>query len=360
MSPSTQTGEPSVSIIIPLFNEEEIIPLLIETIFKEFGQNPAFLELVLVDDGSRDRTASLVLDYASRESRIRLVQHDRNRGLGAAIRTGLKAAEGDLILYTDADLPFDFSLIPNLISLAGHNRVVSGYRLNRGEGARRWVLTKVYNWLIYTFFGLRVRDVNFACKVIPRRLARVIDLQSEGSFIDAEILLEAQRHGLTICQAPLVYYPRTIGQSTLSRPSVIFVIMREMAKYTLQTTSIREAKTPLLLRSPFIRYGLAFLATLCAFLLSMLLQSPLIGVSSLFIVGIVAVSLYGGWKPGVLATILSLVTIDFFVLPPKWSLTIGQDDLSRAAWFASAVLFAAVINAVRKVMTQETESWSEE
>jgi glycosyltransferase involved in cell wall biosynthesis len=234
MSPSDRTGDPSVSIVIPLFNEEEIVPLLIETIFKEFGHVPAFLELVLVDDGSRDRTAALVSEYAGHEPRIRLVQHDRNRGLGAAIRTGLKAACGDLILYTDADLPFDFSLIPHLISLADHSRVVSGYRLNRGEGPRRWVLTKGYNWLIYCLFGLHVRDVNFACKIIPRRLVRVIDLQSEGSFIDAEILLEAQRYGLEITELPLVYYPRTLGQSTLSRPAVIFRILDEMTKYWLR------------------------------------------------------------------------------------------------------------------------------
>ncbi len=235
MSPSTQTGDPSVSIIIPLYNEEETVPLLIETIIREFGHDPAFLELVLVDDGSRDRTAELVLEHASHNPRIRLVQHDRNRGLGAAIRTGLKAAVGDLILYTDADLPFDFSLIPSLISLADHNRVVSGYRMNRGEGARRWILTKGYNWLIYALFGLHVQDVNFACKIIPLRLARVMELHSEGSFIDAEILLEAQRHGLTLTQMPLVYYPRTLGQSTLSRPTVIFRILGEMMKYLLRT-----------------------------------------------------------------------------------------------------------------------------
>lgn len=234
MSPSTPTGDRSVSIIIPLYNEEEIVPLLIESIFKEFGDDPAFLELVLIDDGSRDRTAALVRERAIDEPRIRLVQHDGNRGLGAAIRTGLKAACGDLILYTDADLPFDFKLIPNLISVADHNRVVAGYRLNRGEGARRWVLTKGYNRLIHALFGLHVRDVNFACKIIPRRLARVVELKSEGSFIDAEILLEAQRHGLSIVELPLVYYPRTIGQSTLSRPMVVFRILGEMTKYLLR------------------------------------------------------------------------------------------------------------------------------
>src|SRR5216683_1656718 len=137
----------SLSIVIPLFNEEENVVPLIEAIFAVLAEDPEFLELVLVDDGSHDRTASLVLKLAEDEPRIRLISHGRNRGLGAAIRTGFAAAAGDLILYTDADLPFDFKLIPQLLELASDHSIVIGYRANRGEGLRRWVLTKGYNLL---------------------------------------------------------------------------------------------------------------------------------------------------------------------------------------------------------------------
>jgi len=235
MSPKRAIEGLSFSLIIPLYNEEENVPLLIETIFKEIGNHPAFLEVVLVDDGSRDKTVELLRAYSRHETRIRLVQHERNRGLGAGIRSGLQSARGDLILYTDADLPFDFSLIPQLISIAGQDRIITGYRLNRGEGPRRWILTKGYNLLIYLCFGLRARDVNFACKVIPRSLVRRITLESEGSFIDAEILLEALRQGLSIKEFPLTYYQRARGQSTLSRPQVILGILNEMARYALNS-----------------------------------------------------------------------------------------------------------------------------
>lgn len=238
-------GDRSFSIIIPLYNEEETIPLLLETIFKEVGTLPTFLELVLVDDGSHDKTAALVMKHAQSEPRVRLVKHDRNRGLGAAIRTGLQNARGDLILYTDADLPFDFSLIPKLILLGETDRVISGCRLNRGEGPRRWILTKTYNLLIYVLFGLRVRDVNFACKVIPQWFAQCLELRSEGSFIDAEILLEARRHGLAINEFPMVYHQRTLGQSTLSRPQVILGILGEMGRYIFRTwLAVKPNLTP--------------------------------------------------------------------------------------------------------------------
>lgn len=220
------------SVVVPLFNEEENILPLIQKITEAVGADERFLEIVLVDDGSCDQTAALGLELAEKDERVRLIRHERNQGLGAAIRTGLEAASGDLVLYTDADLPFDFSLIPQLIALANEQSVVSGYRLNRGEGGRRWILTKSYNALIWLLFGLSLRDVNFACKIFPRQFLKKAKFNSHGSFIDVEILLEARRMGLNIVEHPLVYYPRERGLSTLSRPQVILFIVREMLGYS--------------------------------------------------------------------------------------------------------------------------------
>jgi glycosyltransferase involved in cell wall biosynthesis len=234
MSNGSAPSHPPLSIVVPVYNEEQGIAQLIKAIFSVLSTDPDFLELVLVDDGSCDRTAELVLELAEFEPRIRLLRHERNRGLGAAIRTGLAAAEGDLILYTDADLPFDFSLIPQLIALASNERVVVGYRTNRGEGLRRWILTRAYNFLCRFCLGLTLRDVNFACKLIPRRALRGMRLESEGSFIDAELLIECRRQGFVINEFPLTYYRRTRGLSTLSRPMVIVGILIEMTEYFLR------------------------------------------------------------------------------------------------------------------------------
>jgi glycosyltransferase involved in cell wall biosynthesis len=234
MFPLAVERHPTLSLVIPLFNEEEGLPLTVAAIFEALGDDPDFLELVLVDDGSRDRTAELAAQFAAAEPRIRLVRHERNRGLGAAIRTGLAAAEGELVLYTDADLPFDFKLIPNLLRLAQPNKIVIGCRNNRGEGGRRWVLSKGYNLLCRLVLGVWVRDVNFACKLLPRAAVRRMNLQAEGSFIDAEMLLECRRLGYEIAELPLTYYPRTVGESTLSRPRVVWGILEEMLRYFLR------------------------------------------------------------------------------------------------------------------------------
>ncbi len=234
MLPRAVARHPALSLVIPLFNEEESLPLTVTAIFKALGDDPDFLELVLVDDGSRDQTAELAQQFAAADARIRLVRHERNRGLGAAIRTGLAAAEGELILYTDADLPFDFQLIPELLKRAHPNNIVIGCRNNRGEGGRRWLLSKGYNVLCRLALGVWVRDVNFACKLLPRAAVRRMNLQAEGSFIDAELLLEARRLGYEIVEMPMTYYPRTVGESTLSRPRVVWGILEEMFRYFLR------------------------------------------------------------------------------------------------------------------------------
>jgi hypothetical protein len=90
--------------------------------------------------------------------------------------------------------------------------------------------------------GFHVRDINFACKLIPRTAVQRMQLASEGSFIDAEILLECRRQGLEIVEFPLTYFPRTLGQSTLSRPQVIFVILREMFAYLHRTAQLEDRR----------------------------------------------------------------------------------------------------------------------
>lgn len=232
------------SIIIPLYNEEENVNPLVEKLLKVVGRNHRLLEIILVDDGSIDTTAEKCLELSQQHPEIKTFRHKGNRGLGAAIRTGLEMARGDFILYTDADLPFDFNLIPQLFELADENRVIAGQRINRGEGIRRLVLTKAYNFLVWFLFGLSLKDANFACKIFPKQFTQKIQLNSEGSFIDVEMLLESRRIGLEIIEFPMVYYPRERGLSTLSRPSVIIGIVKEMITYAANLSFSELALLP--------------------------------------------------------------------------------------------------------------------
>ena len=237
MAPSPEREKfQKLSVFYPMWNEEDYIERAMR-----FGKRAcedlvesgdiADYELIIIDDKSTDRTPEIADAMAAADPHVRVIHHDRNRKLGGSMKTGFAAASGDLVLYTDADLPFDMDELPRAVRLLRDYEVdiISAYRFDRtGEGSLRAVYTFVYNGLIKALFGVKVRDINFAFKLCRRRIFEHVQLKSEGSFIDAELVIRATRMGYEIMQMGVDYFPRTRGESTLSSPGVILKILREM------------------------------------------------------------------------------------------------------------------------------------
>jgi glycosyltransferase involved in cell wall biosynthesis len=228
----TARSNPSLSLVIPMFNEEESIEHALacatDALNRHCGED---WEIVVVDDASEDRSAAIVQREMAAEPRIRLLRHPVNRRLGATLKTGFAAVRKDVVLYMDADLPFDPEAIgPALQAMrVARADLIAGYRLDRtGEGFRRAVYSYCYNTLIGLLFGWPHRDINFSFKLIRREVLAAIELKSEGSLIDAELIVKAKNLGFVIQQLGLDYFPRTRGISTLSSPAVILKIFREL------------------------------------------------------------------------------------------------------------------------------------
>ena len=225
-----------LSVFYPMWNEEDYIERALtfgkracETLV-ERGDILDY-ELIVIDDKSTDRTPEIAERLAAADPHVRVIHHEKNRKLGGSMKTGFAAATGDLVLYTDADLPFDMHELPRAVRLLREYEVdiISAYRFDRtGEGSLRAIYTFVYNALIKALFGVKVRDINFAFKLCRRRIFDHVELKSEGSFIDAELVIRATRMGYEIMQMGVDYFPRTRGESTLSSPGVILTILREM------------------------------------------------------------------------------------------------------------------------------------
>lgn len=204
-------------------------------------------EVVLVDDGSTDDTPSIIDAIAATDPHVRTVHHEHNRGLGAAVRSGFDAASGDVLLYTDTDLPFDLLELHKALRLLHlyEADIVSMYRFDRtGEGPKRFLFSYAYNWLIRLALGVRVRDVNFAGKLLRRDVLDNLQLQSEGSFLDAELLAKAERLGFTIVQFGVDYFPRTRGTSTLATGPVIVDMLRDVVRRRSELRQIRPLPRP--------------------------------------------------------------------------------------------------------------------
>ena len=227
-----------LSIFFPMWNEELYVERAVDAAKRVCDTMVtdgviADYELLIVDDASTDRTPELADKLAAVDPHVRVIHHEHNRKLGGAIKTGFASARGDIILYSDADLPFDMEEVPRAIRLMREYEIdiVSAYRFDRtGEGYTRSIYTFFYNGLIRTMFGVKARDINFAFKLCRREVFEHIRLQSEGSFIDAELVIRATRLGYDILQFGVDYFPRTRGVSTLSRPGIIATILREMVQ----------------------------------------------------------------------------------------------------------------------------------
>lgn len=234
---------PSLSFVFPMYNEIGNIETCVREALRVGRKITDNLEIVVVDDASTDGCGALADTLAAQHPELKVIHHAKNRKLGGSLRTGFAAASKDWILYIDSDLPIQMDDALLAIPLTQADMVI-GNRQGRAEGPKREIMSWVYNRLIRVLFGLSVRDVNFAFKLFRRSILERITLQSEGSFIDAELLIETHNAGYKIAEIPLRYHERVAGVSTLASGSVVVKILREMADYR-RAAKKRPARKPL-------------------------------------------------------------------------------------------------------------------
>ena len=221
----------SLSFVFPMYNEIENIEPCVDGALQIGRKLGVDFEIVVVDDASTDGCGELADEMAKKIPELKVIHHEKNRKLGGTLRTGFYGATKDYILYMDSDLPLDFNDVAEAIPKIGDADILTGYRLTRDESIKRKILSRGYNTLIRMLFDLKVTDVNFSFKLFKREILEHITLQSEGSFIDAELLIEARRAGYKMVQIGLPYHPRIAGESTLASTGVIKKTFAEMGSY---------------------------------------------------------------------------------------------------------------------------------
>jgi glycosyltransferase involved in cell wall biosynthesis len=223
--------KPSVSLVIPMYNEELNIEHAVASARESLEKYASDHEIIIVDDASTDASPRIVARLAAEDPHVRVLQHEKNRKLGGTLRTGFGAATKALVFYMDADIPFDPDVLGRAVramELTGAD-MIAAYRHDRTmEGFKRGVYTLVYNWLIGLLFGWPHRDINFSFKLMKREVLDAIELRSEGSLIDAELVVKAKNRGFTIQQIGIDYFPRTRGASHLGSFGVVLKILREL------------------------------------------------------------------------------------------------------------------------------------
>jgi len=205
-----------ISCFLPVYNEKKEIKQVVlsaravlERLFEDY-------EIIIVNDGSTDNSLEISKKLAEENSHIKIISHPTRQGYAQALKTGFRAAEKELIFYTDADNQFDFRELPKLLSLISCAGIVYGFRIKRSDSFRRRFFSWLYNLIIRLFLGLRVKDVNASFKLYKREIFERIKITSTSFLIDAEILTKTKKLGYTIKQIGVTHYPRRSGFSCFS------------------------------------------------------------------------------------------------------------------------------------------------
>jgi len=234
----------AVSFVLPAYNEEENIDKAIEDTVAIAEHHCSVFDVIVVDDGSTDRTAELVTAAAGRYPEVRLVQHPTNLGYGQALRSGFADARLDYVFYTDSDNQFDMNELPLLLAWADQADVVAGFRRVRQDPFMRRANAWAWNRLVRALFYVPVRDIDCAFKLYRREPLATVDIESRGAMIDTEIMVKLARRGSAIVEVGVTHLPRTAGTARGAKPGVILRALGEVWRMYPELSRIDPGHPP--------------------------------------------------------------------------------------------------------------------
>ena len=210
-----------LTLLIPVYNEEATLAALLDRVLEvDVG---AEKEIVCIDDASTDRSWEILQAY---RDRVVLLRHERNRGKGAALRTGLTKATGDYVVPQDADLEYEPADLKKLLALAreGGHRIVYGSRRSNPENRQCSSLGfylggNLLTWIANLLYGLHLTDEATCYKLIDRRLLEEMELECERFEFCPEVTAKAARLGFRIPEVPIVYRPRAVDAGKKIKPT---------------------------------------------------------------------------------------------------------------------------------------------
>lgn len=219
-----------LSIFFPCYNEEANIRALLNKTHQFCKRHINRFEILVVNDGSKDKTAQIVKEMCVLFPEIRLINHEKNLGYGAALISGFRQATLEYVFYTDGDGQFEIDELADLLPKLNPKTVFSGYRAHRKDPFFRKLNATIFNLAFNVFFMNLIRDIDCSFKIYPKWFLDQTDLWSQGALIDGEMLIKSKRKGLKIEQFPVKHYPRVHGAQTGAKLKVIFRAMLEFLK----------------------------------------------------------------------------------------------------------------------------------
>ncbi len=230
---------PELSVFFPFWNEEKNIEHVVTSAVSIVEKLATKWEILMIDDGSSDKTLEIAQKLAKNDSRMRVIALHPNKGYGAALKAGLHNARYDVIVFTDGDRQFDFSEVTIFLDQIDNADMVVGFRKQRRDEKifKRLLLMnllKVWDFILFRFY---FRDIDCGFKMFTRHaLSEIGQLHSEGAMITTEIFAKATKKKLKIVQVGVSHYPRQFGKQTGAN---LYVIIRAFLESLILWLDIR-------------------------------------------------------------------------------------------------------------------------
>ncbi len=223
----------SISLVIPVYNEEASITEAVKDGLAVLSRLTGDGEIIIVESGSTDNSAAVTDNLAEENERVKVVHQGVKKGLGSALKEGFGAARGDFIFYMDGDNPFRMSEFERGFPLLMETDIICGYRVNRQDTFIRAIYSKVFNLMMRTLFGVKVRDVQIGFKMLRKSIFERVHLKADSMFIDAELLIKAQKAGYRIAEMGVEYLGNPSGKSSVT-PLDVLKIAWDLVKYKIR------------------------------------------------------------------------------------------------------------------------------
>ncbi len=206
-----------ISLVALFYNEEASVESVIRDGHRVLLETGVPFEIVAIQNGSTDRTPEILARLTKEIEQLRIVVVPVNRGAGYGALKGLYAAIGEDVVGVSGDGQVDMELIPRMYDFKRHcgADIAYGRRLRRPDGIVRALISRSYNFLMRWVFGLQSKDVNGPPKVISRTVLEAMQLKSTDQFLECEMMLKAERMGLTVCSIDVEFHAREGGNSSI-------------------------------------------------------------------------------------------------------------------------------------------------
>ncbi len=219
-----------ISLVFPAYNEEGNIGKAVGEAIEILPTLTDDWEVIVVNDGSRDKTAEILKEYARIDSRVLSIHHPSNRGYGAALKSGITSARKDLIFFCDSDLQFDLRELVKLLPWIDEYDIVAGYREKRQDSFHRRLNALGWNMLVRFLLGLKVKDIDCAFKIFRRGVFSKVKIDAVGAMVNTDILSQAIKYGFKLKEVPVSHFPRLQGKQTGANLKVIFRAFKELMR----------------------------------------------------------------------------------------------------------------------------------